>query len=389
MRKKRGHNRGKRLRYQIIIPLAVLFLAAVIAGFWAGYSKYRGSDIVFEESYKYASNLQKKITEVEKAIYEAFYKSDLKEKDILFSAVLPRHERGNDWEFTELIVHLPETTQIEEVQRIIGQSLAGLYPSVHYNIAESSKKRVVLDIYALGCYTHRIKLLSKPGPSVETERKPRVAIIIDDLGYDLKRAVAFINFEPGLSLSVLPQAPYSREIVQMALKHKRDVLLHLPMEPKNYPHINPGPGTLLTTMSDETLVRNVDLLLDSIDGIAGVNNHMGSAFTEREDKMAVVLREIARRDLFFVDSRTTAKSVAFGLAEELGVKAAKRSVFIDNELTPQAMKYQMERLFGLARHSSGVIGIAHPHRMTLELFKHYQDRFKNEIELIPVSAMVH
>jgi hypothetical protein len=73
----------------------------------------------------------------------------------------------------------------------------------------------------------------------------------------------------------------------------------------------------------------------------------------------------------------------------MGIKTAKRSVFIDNDLSPEAIKYQIERLIGLARHSSGAIGIAHPHRMTFEVFKQYQERFKKEVELVPVSHMVH
>ena len=392
MKKKGGKKKQKRIGYRIIIPSFLLFSIIIVATLFFLYLRNLKSDhtaVVFEESYKYVTDLQKKITEVEKAIYDALYSSDITDKDILFSAVLPRHKKGYEWEFTELTVHYPKDKPDNEIQRIIEQALIKLYPSVQYNTEKKSRDKVVFNIYALGFYTHRINLIKKARIIDKTKGKPRIAIIIDDLGYDIKKAAPFINFEPKLSLSVLPQAPYAQEIAKLVLKEKRDLLLHLPMEPKNYPHINPGPGTLLTSMSDEQLSRELNLQLNSIKGIVGVNNHMGSVFTERRDKMSIVLKEIGRRDLFFIDSRTTAKSVAFDLAGSMGIPTAKRSVFIDNDLSPEAIKYQIERLIGLARHSSGAIGIAHPHQMTLDIFREYQTRFRNEIKLVPVSEIVH
>jgi hypothetical protein len=128
--------------------------------------------------------------------------------------------------------------------------------------------------------------------------------------------------------------------------------------------------------------------LDEIPGIVGVNNHMGSCFTERRDKMKVVLTELKERRLFFVDSRTTRETVGYRLARQLGVPAAQRSVFLDNNLSRKAIRFQMERLLRIAKQEGCAIGIGHPHPDTFELLRDYGDRLEGEVEVVPASELV-
>ena len=213
--------------------------------------------------------------------------------------------------------------------------------------------------------------INNPGGDV----LPRIAIIIDDLGYDSDIALSFIQLDLLLSFSVLPSAPFTGLIACEANKEGCEILLHLPMEPKKYPSVNPGPGALLLSMDEEEIRRILDQDLKEIPGARGVNNHMGSSFTEDHDKMLVVLRELKKRNLYFIDSRTSNNTVGF-------------SVFLDNDLGPRAIRMQMERLLNMAKHTGAAIGIGHPYQETLRILKEYCSILKTEYRLVPVSELV-
>jgi polysaccharide deacetylase 2 family uncharacterized protein YibQ len=161
------------------------------------------------------------------------------------------------------------------------------------------------------------------------------------------------------------------------------------MEPKGYPGLNPGEGTLLVAMSDGALVETLRQNLNAFPFIVGVNNHMGSRFSEDEDKMRVVLGEIKQRGLFFLDSRTSAESKGYGLAIQMGIPAAERDVFLDNIQSPQAIRSELRRLVQLARLKGRAVGIAHPHEATLEVFGRALRQLGQEgIDLVPVSQVI-
>ncbi len=134
---------------------------------------------------------------------------------------------------------------------------------------------------------------------------PWIAIIIDDIGYDAQIAEKFIGLNAAITLSILPHSPHQREIVRMAREKGLDLMLHLPMEPLEYPAVNPGPGALMSAMTPDALIRQLNDDLDAVPYIKGVNNHMGSRLTASSDQMNQILSSIKKRDLFFIDSRTT------------------------------------------------------------------------------------
>lgn len=218
--------------------------------------------------------------------------------------------------------------------------------------------------------------------------KPKIALIVDDLGYDREMAASFLKLDLSLSLSVLPSAPFTDQIVQEVNKKRRELMMHLPMEPKGYPLVDPGPGALLNRMTELEIRHILEHDLEQIPGVRGVNNHMGSSFTENSGKMALILRELKRRNLFYVDSLTTCRTVGFKLAREMGVRTGKRNVFLDNELSAESITKQMERLLDLAKRSGSAIGILHPHPETLEVLRMYESRMKTEFEVVSVSDLV-
>src|SRR4029079_18505840 len=130
------------------------------------------------------------------------------------------------------------------------------------------------------------------------------------------------------------------EVVSELRQRRAEILLHLPMEPKNGE--DPGPGALLQGMSDEELKEKTLAALRAVPGAVGVNNHMGSKLSEEEGPMTAVLRILAARGLFFLDSRTSAQTVGYKVARELGVPAAERQVFLDSDSHPQALHAEVQ-----------------------------------------------
>jgi uncharacterized protein len=167
-----------------------------------------------------------------------------------------------------------------------------------------------------------------------------------------------------------------------------EVLLHLPMEPKEANGEGSGTGILLAKMSEEEFVETLNDHLNRIPGIKGVNNHMGSLLTEREDKMAWLFRELKKRHLFFVDSRTTPQTVASKVAADMRVPVASRSVFLDHDLSQEAMKVQWDRLFAQAREQGVAVVIAHPHRETLIFLREHLQDLRSTVRLVRVADIV-
>jgi polysaccharide deacetylase 2 family uncharacterized protein YibQ len=227
-------------------------------------------------------------------------------------------------------------------------------------------------------------------PSAIPEPAARIAIIIDDLGNRLSVAGQILDLPAPVTLSVLPYQSHSEEIARMSFSRNREVLLHLPMEPKEYPHQNPGEGTLLTRFLPDELKEKTWRNLEAVPHVVGVNNHMGSKFTEEEGPMEIVMKQIKVKNLFFVDSRTTSRSKGPSVARSMGVKTAARDVFLDNEPTEEYVGNQMETLVRMALDRGWAIGIGHPNRATLTVLrKQIPELDKRGIRIVPVSQLVN
>ena len=207
------------------------------------------------------------------------------------------------------------------------------------------------------------------------ESRPLLAIVIDDMGRDVERARAFLDLPFPVALSVLPHLRHSRDVAELAVQRGAVLLLHLPMEPQSYPDTDPGPGALLQGMGKGEVLRRVRDDLAQVPGAVGVNNHMGSRLTELAEPMGWVMAELKRRKLFFLDSLTTARSVAAREAARAGVPWLRRSVFIDNERTREAIDGQLRRAVTRALRTGRAVAIGHPYRVTLETLRAWGSRF--------------
>jgi len=218
--------------------------------------------------------------------------------------------------------------------------------------------------------------------------RPKVAIIIDDLGYHRDLDLQFIRLDLPLSFAILPWAPFTKAATQEASGRGREILLHQPMEPRDYPCIEPGVGALLLSMDEALLKGTLHKNLRQVPGARGVNNHMGSSFTENRGKMSMVLRELKKLGLFYVDSRTTNETVGLEEAKKIGVPAAERTIFLDNNPAREAISGQIRKLMMAAKRSGSAIGIGHPYGQTVDMIRKYQNALKREVFLVPVSELV-
>jgi polysaccharide deacetylase 2 family uncharacterized protein YibQ len=222
----------------------------------------------------------------------------------------------------------------------------------------------------------------------ETNFSPKVAFIIDDLGYETGVAKKIMELEFPVALSILPFLRYSEFIAEEGKKNNQEIMLHLPMESNNS-STNPGPGAIKFYMSEEEIRQAVrDCILD-FPYIIGANNHMGSKITEDRKIMEIILEEIKEYNLFFIDSITTKDSIAYEVAQEMKIKSAARSVFLDNENDMEYIKGQMLEVQETALKEGVVIAIGHSRINTFYVLKRMvPELIKAGIEVVPVSELV-
>ncbi|SLN54327.1 divergent polysaccharide deacetylase family protein [Oceanibacterium hippocampi] len=216
---------------------------------------------------------------------------------------------------------------------------------------------------------------------------PRIAIVIDDLGLNSAQSAAFSKLDGPLTLSYLPYAHDLADQVAVARGAGHEIMLHLPMEPSV--DADPGPNALLTGLSAEELQRRIVWNLDRFEGFVGVNNHMGSRFTADAEAMTPVIQALKQRGLLFLDSRTSADSRGYALARRLGVPAASRDLFLDNDDDVVRITAQLDLLRRMAEQHGTAIGIGHPHANTLTALAAWLPKAIAEgIRIVPVSALV-
>lgn len=191
----------------------------------------------------------------------------------------------------------------------------------------------------------------------------RIALVIDDLGRSLDELDNLHRLGVPITYAVLPFESQTAEVAAALRRRHDEILCHLPMEPRSGG--NPGPGALRFGMSPEQLRQSTLAAIAAVPGAVGVNNHMGSALSADTSSMSTILSVLAARGLYFLDSRTSAQSVGFRVATTLGVPAAERQIFLDDDPRPEAVAAEFQRLLEMARTRGGAIAIGHPHPATL------------------------
>ena len=231
------------------------------------------------------------------------------------------------------------------------------------------------------------RLGKKPFPPISRPDEPQAAIILDDFGYDINNLERVRELYIPITISVLPNLKASRQTADLARAAGFEVMLHLPMSPKEKRRLEKE--TLSSGMSADAIRQQIEKNLSSVGPVSGVNNHMGSLATADPVLMKEILSNLKGRGLFFVDSVTIPNSVAFKTARELGIDAARRDVFLDNESNPEYIKGQIRELIQKALKNGRAIGIGHDRPETVAAIKEMLPEFeKAGVSLVPVSQLV-
>jgi polysaccharide deacetylase 2 family uncharacterized protein YibQ len=258
--------------------------------------------------------------------------------------------------------------------------------TIQPSIGVTKPKKPVYEIYGEDDPSHERERSIKDLKSVHPA--PRVALIIDDMGYDQRIADQFMALNIVMTFSILPFSPYQNEIAEGAKQNGMEIMLHLPMEPDEYPHIQPGIGTLLMAMSPDALEKQLNQNLNAVPHIRGVNNHMGSKLTASPDRMAQIFSILKKRRLFFIDSRSTPNTVCKSSARLLKLPFGERDVFLDHTLQSESIRRQLNQLVLKAKYRGKAIGIGHPHKITLNVLRVEVPKLKGKIKFVRVSELI-
>lgn len=207
-------------------------------------------------------------------------------------------------------------------------------------------------------------------PNTESDHEwGKIAILIDDFG-DRNDAFAqsFLDLSKAISISIIPGLRYTREMAQIASAKGCEILLHMPMQPEGnrYKKI---PQMIMSDMTEPDVRKLMRQSIESLPEAVGMNNHMGSKITSNRRMMTYVLEEIKAKGWFFVDSRTSSKTVGVDVAQSLDIPCAERDVFLDSEFEKEFIRKQVQELAAKAKENGTAIGIGHCHRYTLDILR--------------------
>ncbi len=224
-------------------------------------------------------------------------------------------------------------------------------------------------------------------PEPDNSSLPMVAIIIDDMGYNKTIGQDLLNLHLNLTFSFLAASPHCRELEEAAFQKGRVIMLHLPMQPKGKSW-DPGPGALLLGQDTAEQKRLFYKNLSGVPHAVGVNNHMGSLYTENREAMDGVMRLIRKEGLFFIDSFTTAKSEGLTAARAAGIRTARRHVFLDNIHSADKVCQQLEQLVRRAEKDGWAIGIGHPNEATLSALTGCPGKVLERVHLVSAQELL-
>jgi hypothetical protein len=233
---------------------------------------------------------------------------------------------------------------------------------------------------------------STPGPSPRGQTAdhdgPRVAVVFDDAGGSLEDVGEIIDIGRPVTVAVLPELAHSTGVAERARSAALEVILHLPIASTDGER-RLGPGAVTVGMDDATIEAVVRGGFASVPGAIGANNHMGSAGTADRRVMRAVLRAVKAHGGFFLDSRTTVGTVVEEVAAEVGVRTARRAIFLDNVEGEDAIRVQVRRMIEMAKARGAVVAIGHAQRITPGVIARMLPEIERAgVRLVPLSELV-
>jgi len=375
--------------------------------------------------------LNEEIEKIDGKLNEIFSEIGLKKSEIVSKGTDRRKEGGISWKYKKVSIKTDQISKIEKFNdkfsNLSKLDLVGVEVNKKDNITSSS-------LYIYNLYTHKIdfsleiqkeiandiqsgnisikdkalKIPAKTIPKINTKKtnankefafleglktKPKIAIIVDDLGINKESIDDLLKIPVNLNFAVLPNLPHSVYAAEKANNKGWDVLLHLPMEPKytsGYSGIDAGENTLLTGLPKTQILGLLEQNLSSLPYIKGVNNHMGSKFTESSELMSLVLKRMKEKGLFFIDSKTSSQSKGYIQAKRLGIKTAQRDIFLDNgKAGEKFVRARINELLKVSKKQGFAVGICHPYPETIKVLSEMLPKLNGYVEFISASEVVN
>jgi len=214
------------------------------------------------------------------------------------------------------------------------------------------------------------------------------AIVIDDLGNDLVLGERLVSLPHALTYAFLPHTKYAKKLIELSRMRQQEIMLHMPMQAISNKAM--GPGGLNVSMQRQQFVNIVKANIRAIPGAVGVNNHMGSLLTQSKVKMQWLMEELKQnKNLYFLDSRTHAASIAAVQAQAYHIPNAKRDIFLDHVVTAKEIERQFQRLLKKINRVGHALAIGHPHAETVKALQNWLPKLKAQgIEIVPVSRYI-
>ena len=433
-RKRRPARRKKGSRVSRIVLVTLGFVLLLFFGLYGlNYLKQNASSNYIGKNLT-ATEVDTLIGEVDRSLTEAFFEAGISSKNIDSKKVSNKEDGNLSWEYKDIKISPEKGVTAKKVKKVLQNSIIEEYP-VEYKF-ESRNNSLITFIRINDITTHKInfefekqskvkaktekpKKATKPAQENKLEEllkskskekkevasskkkeaietsypKSKIVIIIDDLGMNRKPIDQLLQIKAPITFAVLPNLKYSSYAAEQADKKGWDVILHMPMEPKEssgYMGADAGEDALLVGLPKDVILARFNDNLSSVPHVKGVNNHMGSKFMENSELTELILVDLKKKNMLFVDSLTTPQSKGYKTATRLGMKAAQRDIFLDHSAKDSShVKEQLRKLIEISKKRGYAVGIGHPYPGTLEALREMIPQISGEVEVVSISNIIN
>lgn len=350
------------------------------------------SDQKFETSL--GSEMEQKTKKIDAYLLEMLNSQGCSGKNIRIFEVERRLRPNNSYHFQKLQVELPVSSGYYANPESFGRDIArGLEAmQVGAELTSPTENHYVLSVN--GLVTHEIFLRfiesKAPQPQVTrpTAKSAVIAIVIDDVGESLSAAQSLANLEFPVTFAIWPRASNARKCAEIGRSKGLEIMIHQPMEPLEYPKVKPGPGAVYVGMNPGEVIAEVQENIPLVPYAVGLNNHMGSRFTQNRRGVEAVLAALQGRNLFVLDSLTHGRSVLYDIAREKGFPCQRRDIFLDVSRDKNAILHQLRKTESLALAQGYAIAIGHPLPETLAALKEWENNRNRNLKVVRVQDLL-
>ena len=339
-------------------------------------------------------NLLEKIQATDQIVHHQLSQLSIPE-DYISLQQLQKKDGEIEWHYSLFAVTLPPDINLNQVKNALNRGFNFFETEdLKWHFVHDKDNCLKINVSIKRFKTHQLTFCyTSPVPEqqVSLEDAYRVSIVIDDLGESYKTFKKLLAINIPVTFSILPFQTHSIRIANEAHEKSREVILHLPLEPKDSFNNSINHGTLLTNMKKTQLLDQLERNINAVPHISGVSNHMGSKFTEDKDKMELLLKAIKEKKLYFLDSRTTRNTVGYKLAKDMGIKTAQRNLFIDNNRELLSIEERLKSIPHIAKRNGGhAIVIGHPYPATISALEKTLPILEEQgVKFVPLSQMVN